>query len=197
MTKKGNNIIGILFIVLVVCILVGFFVISMIKNRDTAGYFNKDDKIAAEAIYEKVMSISEENYPITPEEVVTLYTEGYKLLYGDKIKDTSIVPNILEKQRILLSDEILTNNPIEEQEKNVLSSMENIKNNKVRLTSVDVKPVMYDPADSNVAYVKVDKKDNLFQTYYYLYYLERQPDEKWKITGWYNTDENYNIIEQE
>ena len=197
MTKKGNNIIGILFIVLVVCILVGFFVISMIKNRDTAGYFNKDDKITAEAIYEKVMSISEENYPITPEEVVTLYTEGYKLLYGDKIKDTSIVPNILEKQRILLSDEILTNNPIEEQEKNVLSSMENIKNNKVRLTSVDVKPVMYDPADSNVAYVKVDKKDNLFQTYYYLYYLERQPDEKWKITGWYNTDENYNIIEQE
>ena len=66
MTKKGNNIIGVLFIVLVVCILVGFFVISMIKNRDTAGYFNKDDKIAAEAIYEKVMSISEENYPITP-----------------------------------------------------------------------------------------------------------------------------------
>lgn len=197
MTKKGNNIIGILFIVLVVCILVGFFVISMIKNRDTAGYFNKDDKIAAEAIYEKVMSISEENYPITPEEVVTLYTEGYKLLYGDKIKDTSIVPNILEKQRILLSDEILTNNPIEEQEKNVLSSMENIKNNKVRLTSVEIKPVMYDPSDSNVAYVKVDKKDNLFQTYYYLYYLERQPDEKWKITGWYNTDENYNIIEQE
>ncbi len=197
MTKKGNNIIGILFIVLVVCILVGFFVISMINNRDTVGYFNKDDKIISEGIYEKVMSINEENYPITPEEVVTLYTEGYKLLYGDKIKDTSIVPNILEKQRILLSDEILGNNPIEEQEQNVLSSMENIKSNKVRLTSVDVKPAMYDPKDSNIAYVKVDTKDNLFQTYYYLYYLERQQDEKWKITGWYNTDENYNIIEQE
>ena len=197
MTKKGNNIIGILFIVLVVCILVGFFAISMIKNKDTAGYFNKNDNVVAESIYEKVMGISEENYPITPEEVVTLYTEAYKLLYGDKIKDTSIVPNILEKQRILLSDEILTNNPIEEQEKNVLSSMENIKNNKVRLTSVEIKPVMYDPSDSNIAYVKVDKKDNFFQTYYYLYYLERQSDEKWKITGWYNTDENYNIIEQE
>lgn len=199
MTKKGNNIIGILFIVLVVCILVGFFVISMINNRDTdtVGYFNKDDKIISEGIYEKVMSINEENYPITPEEVVTLYTEGYKLLYGDKIKDTSIVPNILEKQRILLSDEILGNNPIEEQEQNVLSSMENIKSNKVRLTSVDIKPAMYDPKDSNIAYVKVDTKDNLFQTYYYLYYLERQQDEKWKITGWYNTDENYNIIEQE
>lgn len=197
MTKKGNNIIGILFIVLVVCILVGFFVISMINNRDTVGYFNKDDKIISEGIYEKVMSINEENYPITPEEVVTLYTEGYKLLYGDKIKDTSIVPNILEKQRILLSDEILGNNPIEEQEQNVLSSMENIKSNKVRLTSVDLKPAMYDPKDSNIAYVKVDTKDNLFQTYYYLYYLERQQDEKWKITGWYNTDENYNIIEQE
>ena len=197
MTKKGNNIIGILFIVLVVCILVGFFVISMINNRDTVGYFNKDDKIISVEIYEKVMSINEENYPITPEEVVTLYTEGYKLLYGDKIKDTSIVPNILEKQRILLSDEILGNNPIEEQEQNVLSSMENIKSNKVRLTSVDLKPAMYDPKDSNIAYVKVDTKDNLFQTYYYLYYLERQQDEKWKITGWYNTDENYNIIEQE
>ncbi|WP_250277818.1 DUF6715 family protein [[Clostridium] colinum] len=193
MTKKGNNVIGILFIILVIFILIGFFVFSSINSNDTAGYFDKEDKSVAKPIYEKVMSISEENYPKTPEEVVSLYTEGYKLLYGDKIKDMSIVSNILEKQRILLSDEIISKNSLEEQTNNVLASIENLKENKVKITSIEVKPTMYDPRNNNIAYVKVDKKDNLFQTYYYLYYLKIEGD-KWKITGWYNTDENYNII---
>ncbi len=192
-TKKGNNIIGVLFIILVICIIIGFLSISMMKTGDTEGYFNKDDNSVAKPIYEKIMSISEENYPKTPEEVVTLYTEGYKLLYGDKIKDLSIVPNILEKQRILLSDDLVSKNSLEDQTNAVLESIENLKANKVKITSVDIKPTTYDQKDNTLAYVKVDKEDSLFQTYYYVYYLKLEGD-KWKITGWYNTDENYNII---
>lgn len=193
-SKKGTNTIGILFIVLIVCIIGAFFIASSKEGTETAGYFNKEDKIVADELYEKVMTINEDSYPQTPEEVVTLYTEGYKLLYGNKIKDLTIVPNILEKQRILLSNEIISKNSFEEQEKNVLSSIENLKKNKVYITNISVKPVTYDNKDNNKAYIRVETNDNLFQTYYYLYYLQRGKDGKWRITGWYNTDENYNII---
>lgn len=192
-SKKGNNIIGILFIILVIFIIIGFFSISMIKTGDTSGYFNKEDKAIAQSIYDKIIAITEENYPKTPEEVVTLYTESYKLLYGDKIKDLSIVPNIIEKQRILLSDNLVANNALDEQINIVLSNIENLKINKIKVTSTNIKSTYYDQNDNTLAYVKVTKEDSAFQTYYYIYYLKLEGD-KWKITGWYNTDENFNIV---
>ena len=76
-SKKGNNIIGILFIILVIFIIIGFFSISMVKTGDTSGYFNKEDKSIAQSIYDKIIAITEENYPKTPEEVVSIYTESY------------------------------------------------------------------------------------------------------------------------
>nr|WP_317360142.1 DUF6715 family protein [uncultured Tyzzerella sp.] len=193
--NKGNNIIGILFIILISLIVLAFIGFSILKSGNTSGYFNKEDRVAAKAIYDKIISISEENYPQTPEDVVKVYTEGYKLLYGDKIKDLSIVPNIIEKQRLLFSEKLLDKNPLEEQINGVLASIQNLKNNKIKITSINVKPTTYDQRDNTLAYVKVDKKDSFFQTYYYIYHLKLE-EGKWKITGWYNTDENYNIIEQ-
>lgn len=194
-SKKGNTIIGILFIVLVLFVIVGFIGISFLKSDGTSKYFYKEDSVGAQNLYDNIMRISEENYPKTPEGVVNKYTEVYKLLYGNKIKDLSIVPNILDKQRILLSDDLLDSNSFEEQVNEVLYSIENLKNNKVKITSIEVKSFSYDQIDNTLAYVKVDKTDSLFQKYYYIYHLKLE-NEKWKITGWYNTDENYNIIEQ-
>ena len=194
--KKGNNIIGMLFIVLVLFIIGAFLAISFLKSEGTSKYFYKEDSVGAQNLYNNIMSISEENYPKTPEEVVNKYTEAYKLLYGNKIKDLTIVPNILDKQRILLFEDLLASNPFEEQVNEVLYSIENLKNNKVKITSVEIKSASYDQMDNTLAYVKVDKIDSLFQKYYYIYHLKLEND-KWKITGWYNTDENYNIIEQQ
>lgn len=196
-SKKNSSIISILFIILVISIIGVFFVISIGNKKDTDGYFVKEEKNNATTLFNKIISISEENYPKTPEDVVTIYTDGYKLLYGEKIKDLSIVPTILQKQRILLSDEILNKNPADEQQKNVYASIENLKKNKVKLTNVVVKPVMYDTKDENLAYVRVEQKDNLFQTYYYIYHLQKSLDGKWRISGWYNTDADYNIIKKE
>lgn len=193
--KKGNNIIGTLFIILVIFIIIGVFSISMLRTEDTSGYFNKEDKTVAKPIYDKIININEKDYPKTPEEVVTLYTEGYKLLYGDKIKDLSIVPNIIEKQRILLSDDLIANNALDEQINIVLTNIDNLKANKVKITSVNINQTTYDPRDNTLAYIKVSKEDSVFQTYYYVYYLKLEGD-KWKITGWYNADENYNIISE-
>ena len=193
MSKKGNNIIGTLFIILVVFILISIFSISSLKNEDVAKYFNTEDQAGSKILYNNLIEITEENYPTSPDDVVNLYTSGQKLLYGDRIKDTSIVYNILEKQRLLLSDELISTNPLDEQLNNVLDNMENIKENKVEITDIDLKQAIQDSKNNKKAYIKAVKTDNLFQKYYYIYYLELEGD-KWKITGWYNTDENYNIL---
>ncbi len=195
MTKRGNNIIGTLFIGLVIFILIGFLIISRLKTGEESKYFNKEDQVGSKILYENIIKISEEDYPNSPDKVVSLYTDGFKLLYGDKIKDMSIVENIIDKQRILLSDEIVSSNSLEDQVNNVLININNLKEHKVKITTIELKTATYDSRDNKKAYVKVNKVDNLFQTYYYIYHLELEGD-KWKITGWYNTDENYNIIEQ-
>ena len=195
MTKRGNNIIGTLFIGLVIFILIGFLIISRLKTGEESKYFNKEDQVGSKILYENIIKISEEDYPNSPDKVVSLYTDGFKLLYGDKIKDMSIVENIIDKQRILLSDEIVSSNSLEDQVNNVLININNLKEHKIKITTIELKTATYDSRDNKKAYVKVNKVDNLFQTYYYIYHLELEGD-KWKITGWYNTDENYNIIEQ-
>lgn len=193
MTKKGNNTISVLFIILIIFIMLGFFSISIFKNGQTNKYFDKENKSVAQPLYEKIISLTEDNYPKTPEEVVSLYTDGYKLLYGDKIKDLSIVPNILEKQRLLLSKQLISQNSLEEQTTSVLNSIENLKQNKVKITNINIKDTSYTNQNNTKATVKVVNQDSLFQVYYYIYYLEME-ENQWKITGWYNTDENYNII---
>lgn len=193
MSKKGNNTISVLFIILIIFIMIGFLGISIFKSGQTSKYFSKEDSSVAQPLYDKIMSLTEDNYPKTPEEVVSLYTDGYKLLYGDKIKDLSIVPNILEKQRLLFSEQLIAQNGLEEQTTAVLNNIENLKQNKVKITNITIKDTNYTNKNNTEATVKVVNQDNLFQIYYYIYYLEMEADQ-WKITGWYNTDENYNII---
>lgn len=193
MSKKGNNVIGILVIILIILTIGGFFAYYNIKNGETKGYFKKEEVSVAQPLYDKIMALNEEEYPKTPEEVVILFTDVSKLIYGDKIKDMSIVSSILEKQRLLLSNDLVDTNSLQEQTENVLAIIENLNANKVKITSIDVKPTVYDQKNNSKSYVKVDTKDSLFQTYYQIYYLELEGD-KWKITGWYNTDENYNVI---
>ena len=195
MSKKGNNIIGILFIVLMVFILTGIFINARLKEDKSSSYFNKEDRTGSKLLYENIMNLTEEKYPSSPDYVVRLYTDTQKLLYGDRIVNDTIVNNIIEKQRILLSNKILTTNSLEQQEQLILENIKNIKENKVKVTRIDLKQSIQDFKNNKKSYVKVAITDNLFQTYYYIYHLEIE-NGKWKITGWYNTDENYNIIEQ-
>lgn len=194
MSKKGNNLIAILFIVLIVGFVGIFLALYFFNSDDSSKYFNKDSAVASQNLYDNILSINEASYPQTPDEVSSYFADTLKLLYGNKIEDFSIVPTILTKQRILLSDELNKNNSLEQQQKDVLVSIKNLKDLKVYITTINLQPATYDPNDKNLAFVKVKNIDNLFQNYYYIYHLKLQ-NGKWKIIGWYNTDENYNILE--
>lgn len=193
-SKKVSNTIGILIVFLFVTIISGFFIFGILINDKSEDYFEKEDQANSQKIYKSIMAVDEDNYPKTPEEVVKLYTDGYKLIYGGKIKDMSILPYIIEKQRIFFSEQLLRDNPFEQQQINILESIDFLSENTMKIINITINPTIYDDKDKNKAYVRVLKEDNTFVPYYYVYYLEKGVDKKWRITGWYNADENFNII---
>lgn len=193
MSKKGNNVIGILVSILGISLIFGVVVISFFQKGSNENYFKKQDRVFSEKVFESLINLNEDNYPDTPEDLVFLYTNTYRLLYGDKIKNFDVLPIILEKQRMLFSKQLLENNPLEEQILRVKKNLEFLSENKMKIINTYVKDVTYDKNNGNIAYVNVIKQDNLFESYYYKYYLQKYEDKKWKITGWYNTDEKFNI----
>lgn len=185
MTKKGNNIIGILVIILAVCVVIGMVLIGTKKDQTSLGkYFNNVDKVVGSELYESLLNLSEANYPNTPEEIVKIYTNGYRLLYGDKIKDLSIVNTILKQQRLLFSDEILSKNTLEQQEKEVLKNIENLKQQKNKIIGITIEKGKI--GEDNEAKVVVNVQDNILQEYTYTYLLKKDEQEKWKIFSFEN-----------
>lgn len=192
-TKKSNNVIGTLIIVLTGLIIVCIVGYGVIQNKNIIKIFKKDDSIMSRKTYEQILEISDENYPKTPDEVMQIYADTYKLLYGNKIEDNIVIKPILKKQRVLFSKNLLDKNPFDKQLENIIKNMDNLKMQEVYMIGIHLKPVIYDSENANKAYIRVFNQDNYFKNYYYIYYLERDENSKWKITAWYNTDENYVI----
>lgn len=204
--KKSNNnvskIITILIIILIIGLSIIFSFLALLPKNPNSKYFNKESLSSSEKIYSEILDLTEENYPETPEEVVYLYTESYKLLYGQKIKPKyidTLLPIILQKQRLLLSEQLINDNTIENQTTKVKESMNILSKNKVKITMIQCNPVIYDQDNPDIAYINVIMQDNSVASdetgkYYFKYYLKRNSTGKWKITGYYPTDKEFNLI---
>lgn len=185
MTKKGNNIIGALVIILGIFAVIAMLVFGIKKEENsTTKYFNDVDKVVASEIYEKILELDEDTYPATPKAVLDTYLGGYRLLYGDKIKDLSIVDNILEKQRILLSNKILEGTSLEKQKEIVLNNIANLKNQKIKVTQVFIEENNKLDGDTEEMTVKI--QDNMLQQYEYIYTLKKENENIWKIASFKN-----------
>lgn len=205
--KKNSNskFISLLLGILAISLIIGIIIISIIQKNSPSSYFIQETAVSSEKVYNKLLDLTEENYPNSPEKVVKLYVETYKLTFGNRISPKAIdevLPIILEKQRILFSNQLNEDNPINEQLISVKKHIKFLEDNKLKITSSEVLPTIYDQKNSNLAYVNVKFQDNTlesengssFKTYYYKYYLERNSNGKWHITGFYLTDSNFNII---
>ncbi|MFI3231019.1 MAG: DUF6715 family protein [bacterium] len=200
--KNFNNIVCGLICIIIISILVGIFITGQSQD-DTTSYFNKTNATSSEAILDEILAITEENYPKTPEEVIETYIAGYKLLYGEKILDEKtneiinpdIVQIILSSQRCLLSEDLKDLNPLETQVQNVLANINSISDENARIIDNSYSPAIYSSYNSKLATVRVSHIGNGFTQYFQEYELEKDFEDKWRITRWYNTDENYNKLE--
>ena len=184
--RKTKLIIGVLLAILGISISVSFIVISLVQNNKYADFFNPKTKKEAIILYDKLISISEEEYPKTPEEVISLYLDGYKLLYGDMILNQSVVSNVLVFQRKLLSEKILNNNTLEAQLEKIKKDLDFLTKNKFKITSIKIGEFILDKKDFNKGSFLVTKRGNDLEEYKYMYYLEKNNANQWKIYSWQN-----------
>lgn len=189
MNKKTNNIVGIIVVVGIVLLVVGMIIFGATRENGNLGrYFEKENRLLSESLYKKILEISDESYPETPQQVVDLYLDGHRLLYSENIKDFTIVGTILEKQRELFSPKLLATINVPEQEQIVQNNIINIKEQKIRIIQTEVEEQEQEQEQSgNMAFIKAIIRDNLFQEYHYLFQLEKEIDDKWKIVSFENT----------
>lgn len=202
-TKSFNNLVGVLIGIIIISIVIGVLITGE-SSDNSESYFNKTSATSSELILEELLQISEENYPKTPEEVIDTYITAYKLLYGEKILDEKtkeiinpdIVQIILSAQRYLLSDELKELNPLETQVQNVIFNISSIIDEDARIIDNSYSPAIYSSFNPKLATVRVSHIGNGFTQYFQEYELEKDFEDKWRITRWYNTDENYNKLEE-
>lgn len=202
--NSTNKVIALLLGILGISLVIALVAITVVQ-KNSSSYFIQDTAISTEKIYNNLLDLTEDNYPQSPEEVVNLYTESYKLVYGNRIKTEyidTVLPTILEKQRLLFSEQLINDNPIESQITSVKEIIDFLSKNKLKIISIETLPVIYDHENPNIAHVNVKIQDNSikeknetsFTTYYYKYYLELGINGKWHITGFYPTNEKFNLI---
>jgi hypothetical protein len=182
MKKSYNNIITALFILILASVMVLVIVISVSSSSSDKNYFYQDKRASAVSLYNQIMGVSDENYPQTPEETVNIYFAGYHLLYGNMIKDTEIIPEILIQQRMLLSSELIETNTLEAQEQNLTEALDDFKEKNVYITFIETKPAIYDDIEN--ACIRVHQIWSNMEEVNFNYYLKKDTLGKWKIIRW-------------
>lgn len=206
--KKSNTLIVVLIVVAAVSAMVAIIIFSLSKTTPEDKYFNRKKKGAARMLYSDLMSLSEDSdfsvntddnsdeeqktgYPQTPKELIAFYLKGTRLLYGDMVADETIIPNILRKQRLLYSSELIAQTTLEEQENSVKTDMANLKINNTCVVECAVGSVIFYENDMNKAYVCVTLESNLGSKSYWKYFVKRDDNGFWRIDAIQTSNETF------
>lgn len=191
--KKTNTIMLCILGVSIVVVIAGMFIFS--TDKENSGYFLIEYHVACETMLDNLIN-STENYPKTPEEVTKAYLSGYELLYTGKLANHEVIPIVVEAQRAFTSEQLNAYNPEAIQIENIINVVDALEEEGLKFINIQTSPAIYDQKDNNIAYVRVSQNDNKFTNYYNLYHLSRETaEDNWKITAWYNTDENFNRVD--
>ncbi|WP_455714928.1 DUF6715 family protein [Anaerosporobacter sp.] len=176
-----------LIVVIGTIILVALYI--FLVNRDTKKAEQED---LAEQVQNVIGTDLEIDYPSTPREVIIKYNEIIACYYENKLDDDTI-KKIMAQQRVLFDQELLEQNPIDSQLKDLKEELLDYqKNNRKFITSAVAK-------SSSVTYWSKDDRDyaSIIATYtlkdsevtktYERYILRKDDQEKWRILGWQMT----------
>jgi len=193
--KKTTNLISILVLLIGISILIAISVTAYNNwiASPQAGRFVKEKNSEALKIYNEVMAFNEiEDYPKTPDEVIELYNKSYRLLYGNMIKDETVIDEVLHQQRKLYTEELLELNTYEQQLEELKSSIESLKEQKLDIIDIKQKPALYDAQKNNKSCtIRITQTGSNFSKFYWNYFLEKDENDKWKILGWKASNEDF------
>lgn len=195
--KKKNNIIKLLFALIIITCVVIIAAVSWKSGSDTLhGDFENTKKTSAEVLYADIMGVDlEKNYPKTPDEVMQFYGKCYKLIYGDMIRNDEVLAKVLHIQRKLYSKELAEKNLFEVNLEKIKSDIEILKNSDVSVIDFETKPPIY-AKDFNTCEVRViistnANDQNGILKAYWLYNIVKDENGLWKVHSFRRTNSNF------
>jgi len=189
--KKRKNILPAVIIILIGLIVVlGVLAYShYITAADTVP-FVRERRRQGERLYQETLARDlAASYPQTPQELMTLFNATTHFLYGSIIDDDVLFERVVLFQREMFSTELLEGNPFQEQLANLLEAIYLLNEYGITPRRPDVVSARY--TDLRSAIVNVRQVMVHYDNLYWAYFLERDDDDFWRITGWVRTDSSF------
>lgn len=194
--KKNSNSTAILIIIVGAIILVSIIGFALFTHLNTHIYFDPQRRAVATRLFESVMNTDlANNYPRTPEEVMTYYFDLSRLIYSGMIVDRDLYPKIITQMRHLFGPELIELNSFEDQLESVMDVVDRFASYGIFKTGWEQLPPIFDVNDPTVCYIRAKQIFNTNETFFWEFRLERIiPQNEWRIIRFDNTDEYFNVI---
>jgi len=195
-TKKNSNMIGILIILVGLIITVSIIGFALFTHLNTHVYFDPQRRAVATRLFESTMNTDLiNNYPRTPEEVMTYYFDLSRLIYSGMIVDRDLYSKVVTQMRHLFGSEIAEMNSFEDQLATIMDVVDRFAYYGISKTGWEQLPPIFDVNDPTICYIRAWQTFNTNETFYWQFRLERViPQNEWRIIRFDSTDENFNII---
>ena len=184
--KKQNNGAAIVTIAAGFIIIAGIIIGSMVYDGSRPKYFNNIKKPIAEKLYSMIINRDYDNdYPQTPEEVMVINNNIFRLVYGDMLLSAELLESVLTAQRRLYTDALLNQNTFDAQLDMLIETFEQFRSSGSFCVQVKMEPPVASSGDPNLVSIKITQLTNNLGDFHWLYYLERESETApYKISGW-------------
>lgn len=183
--KKGSGVKIVVIGIILAVLVVGYFYYTMNRGEET-----QEEVVESTQVQIVLMRDLEKNYPPSPKEVVTYFSEVSKCFYNEKYTEEELHDLAMKIQGIY-DDELIANKNEEEYLKDLKSDIAEMKANDRSISSYEVS------ASTDVEFFTEgsDSCARLYCTYNIrqgtnilqnrvVFILRRDDDKHWKILGW-------------
>ncbi|MCL2349929.1 MAG: hypothetical protein FWC67_00470 [Defluviitaleaceae bacterium] len=198
MSNKAKQILGVTIVLLVGAgALAAIFTYSLRISADIERPFVPERRQTAQRLYRDTIGLDiERNYPTNPRDVVELYIRSVFFLYGDFIAYESMFMEVINFQRMLVTEELMQGITPQQQFANLQQSLYYIDQTGISLRPPQVtSDALISYYDSRRALVNVVYPFLFYDQMYRIYYLvQDEHDNRWRIHSWQQTDETFRSI---
>ncbi|KAI4453648.1 Thioredoxin [Holotrichia oblita] len=178
--KKITTIAGFLIIIIGVVTVVSIILYTYI-NREKE-YFVFSKKNLATRLYNEVMNYDFENdYPESASEVMEFNNKITLLIYGKMLLDNELLPGLLEKQRMLYSESLLSSITYDEQYENLVKGLEVYNQNKTICYDINQESPQNIPDHENMVSINTIWQTSNMGKVMWMYTLEENDAGQYKI----------------
>ena len=189
--KYSNAVILSVILACTLVVVVSIVVIALALNRppDPVAAIEAEAMIDMAAVFDDVMTTDlQVSYPETPEAVMELFNNTFRLLYSRDIDDIDVLAHILNIQRGLYAAALLEMNAFEGQLSNLMFAREEQEALSLEIIGIHQAPPVVDRFSSNRVGIQTIKYANNGQRFHYDFQLFRHPESQlWQIGMWTNT----------